>query len=108
MDDFEDDNAVAGDFYSIVGSAQYNELVEVEQQRERDREAQKLLAEQQKSDAMTLMQIAGMKTKKELDTLAQEKNAAEEKRSELEEKQRKEAEHARLVNQFPPPDLKHQ
>lgn len=107
MDDFDDENHVAGDFYSLVGGAQFNELQEVEKQREREREAQKRLLEQQQNASMTLMQIAGMKTHKELSALAAEKDAAEEKRLQQEEAKRKEAENARLVTQFPPPDIKH-
>jgi len=106
MDDFDDDQ-VASDFLSIVGDAQLNELIEVERRRDAEREAMKRLVEEQQSSAMTLMQIAGMRTQKELNALALEKNEAEEKRSRDEEIKRKEIENARLVNQFPPPDLRH-
>jgi len=107
FDDFDDGNYVAGDFYSIVGQAQINELEEVEKQREAEREAQKRLAEQQKSQAMTLMQIAGMRTKKELDQIAAVENAKADLKLAAEELKRKEAERERLHTQFPPPDIKH-
>lgn len=106
MDDFDDDQ-IAGDFHSLVGNAQLNELIEVERRRDAEREAMKQLAEDQKSSALTLMQIAGMRTQKELNALALEKNEVEEKRSRDEELKRKEIENARLVNQFPPPDMRH-
>lgn len=109
MSDFDefDDEIVAGDFYSLIGAAQHNELVEVEKQRERDRQAMQELEEKQKSAAMTLMQIAGLKSQKEIDQLLAEKNEADVKRVEEEERKRKALENARLTDQFPPPDLSH-
>jgi hypothetical protein len=107
MSEFDDDNYVANDFYSLVGDAQLKELREVEKQREIEREKMKQLAEESQSKSMTLMQIAGLRSQKEIDALSLEKNEAEEKRLKDEDTKRKEQEHARLVNQFPPPDLKH-
>lgn len=107
FDDYEDDGYVAGDFRMIVGQVQLNELEEVERQREREREAAKRLAEEQKSKAMSLMQIAGLKTAKEIEQLAQDKNAQETARTEAEEQKRKEAERERLHAPFPPPNIKH-
>lgn len=107
MSEFDDDDYIAGDFYSLVGSAQLNELREVEKRRDAEREQMRQLAEDQASKSMTLMQIAGMRSQKEIDAATEEKNVVEEKRSRDEETQRKAQEHARLVNQFPPPDLKY-
>jgi hypothetical protein len=106
MDPFDEDN-IAGDFFSLVGRAQVAELEEIERLRDKERAAMRALAEEQRSPSMTLMQIAGMRTQKELDALADQKNVQEEQRDHDEELKRKEAERARLVNQFPPPDLKH-
>lgn len=108
FDDFDEGNNIAGDFYSIVGQAQFNELEMVEKQREAEREAQRRLAEEQKSQAMTLMQIAGMRSQKEIDALLREKNAKADEQLVQEEQKRKDAERERLVNQFPPPNIKHQ
>ncbi len=106
MSDFDDEDYIANDFHQLVGAAQLNELREVEKQRDAEREKMKQLAEAQNAKAMTLMQIAGLQSQKELDAAAAEKNAVEEKRSQEEEAKRKETERARLVNKFPPPDLK--
>lgn len=108
MSDYDDEDVVAGDFYSLVGSAQLAELIEVERKREHEREAMKALEIKRNSTSMTLMQIAGMKTQKELAALQHEKNAVEEAKSNTEESERKKAENAKLTNAFPPPDLKHQ
>lgn len=108
FDDDDSDHYVSGDFYSIVGAAQINELEAVEKQREKEREAAKRLAEDQKSSAMTLMQLAGMKTRKELEQLAQAKDAKEDLKSDAERAKLKAEEQARLVNQFPPPNLTNQ
>ena len=106
MDDFgDDDDYIAGDFHSLVGQAQFNELEEVERQREKERAAARRLAEEQKSNAMTLMQIAGMKSAREIEQLAKEKETRYIASSEAEEQKRKEAERARLNAPFPPPDL---
>lgn len=107
MSEQEDDDFVSNDFYSLIGGAQLNELREAERQREIEREARQQLAQQQDPKAMTLTALAGMRSKKEIDALAEEKNALEDKRMQTEEQKRKEQEHARLVNKFPPPDLKH-
>jgi hypothetical protein len=107
MSEYDDDSYVAQDFHSLIGSAQLSELQEVERKRDLEREAMRQLAEDQKSSAMTLMQIAGMRSQKEVDAVAVEKDAAEAKRIQDAEAKRKEQEHARLVNKFPPPDLKH-
>lgn len=107
MSEFEDDTYVAGDFYSLIGNAQLSEMIEVEKQRDIEREERQQLAEAQTPNAMTLMQIAGLRTQKELEAAAEEKNAVEDKRSKEAETQRKEQEHARLHNPFPPPDLRH-
>jgi hypothetical protein len=105
FDDFDETNHVSGDFYSLVGQAQLSELEQVEKQREAEREAQKRLAEEQQSSAMTLMQIAGMRTRKEIEQLTREKDVKDDERLANEDKKRKEAERERLSNQFPPPDL---
>ena len=95
------------DFYSIVAQAQFSELEAVEKQRERERELARELAEKQNAASMTLMQIAGMKTAKELEAAQAATDVREDERLEAEAKKRKQDERERLHNQFPPPDLKH-
>jgi len=107
MSDLEDESYIAGDFYSLIGSAQLNELKQVELAYVAEREEAQQLTQEQNPGAMTLMQIAGLRSQKELDAVAEEKNAVEDKRLADAEVQRKEQENARLQNKFPPPDLKH-
>lgn len=107
MSEFDDDDFVSNDFYSVVGNAQLNELRAVEKQREIEREKMNELAEDQESKAMTLMQIVGLRTAKELEVAAEEKNVVEDQRMRAEETKRKEQANAQLVNQFPPPNLTH-
>jgi phage FluMu protein gp41 len=111
-DDFaSDDDYISDDFGSLIAHAQLNELEEVERQRDQEREAALALARKHNpkfgtvEGPTTLMQIAGLQTQKELDVIAAEKNAIEDKKAQQIEKQRKEAEHARLVDPFPPPEL---
>lgn len=100
-----DDDYVADDFYSLVGNAQLNELKEIEKAREEERELQKQLAAKQNPNAMSLMALAGLRSQKELEVLAEQKNADEDKRLQDEQTKRKEMENARLVTKFPPPNL---
>lgn len=106
MSDF-DDEEIYGDFYSLVAQSQVNELLAVDKQREQERESMRLLAEKNKQAAMTLMQIAGLKSQKELDQITAEKLDEDVKRSEEENRKRKAAENAKLQDQFPPPTITH-
>lgn len=106
-EEYDDDTAISGDFYSIVNAAQLNELEEVERAREREKAARDQLAEAQRSSAMTLMQIAGLRSAKEIEAMMKDKDTREIAKSEEEEQKRKDAERERLVNKFPPPILKH-
>lgn len=105
FDDYSDDDYVAGDFHSLVGLAQYNELVEVEKQREAERKRAQQLREESASKDMTLMQIAGLKSQKEIDKETALKDAADQKRDLAEQQKRKDIEHAKLRDQFPPPNI---
>jgi cell division protein FtsB len=102
FDDYNDDDYVASDFHMIVGEAQYNELVKVERQREREREAARAL---RKANEMTLMQIAGLKSQREIDKEDSTKDVAEQQRLQLETVKRKEIENAKLRDQFPHPNI---
>lgn len=102
FDGYDDDDYVATDFHMIVGEAQYNELVEVEKQRERDREAARAL---RKENEMTLMQIAGLKSQREIDKELTAKDTVEQQRLQLETMKRKEQENAKLRDQFPHPNI---
>ena len=107
MSEYDDDMDayVASDFYSIVGDAQLNELKEVEKARDREREEMRLLQEKAKNASMTLAQVAGLKSAKEMEQLLQEKNTRDDAKLVDENKQRKAEEKARLENRFPPPEL---
>lgn len=107
MGEFDDVNEdeISGDFFTLVNQVQFNELEAVEKQREQEREINRELQSRHDAAAMTLIQVAGLKSQKEIDQLLHEKNQADIKRQEADEKKRKDAEHARLIDQFPPPDL---
>jgi len=102
-----DDDEIADDFYSLVADAQLNELKAVDAQRAYEREEIALLNEHRKEQAMTLMQIAGMKSQKELDRIAAEKHSEEVEQTKNEDRKRKAAENAKLTDQFPPPIISH-
>lgn len=107
MSEYDDDMDayVASDFYSIVGDAQLNELKEVEKAREKEREDWRILQEKQKNPSLTLAQVAGLKSAREMEQLLDEKNTRDDAKLVDEAKQRKAEEKARLENRFPPPEL---
>lgn len=102
--EYEDDDFVSPDFAMLIDSAQRNELAALEKAREREREAQRKLNAANSSQAMTLSQIIGLKSQKELDQEAAAKLSAEEKKDLVDETKRKENAKQRLANQFPPPE----
>lgn len=104
FDDYDDgEQYIAEDFYSIVGSAQRNELEKVEKERAQQRQAQ--LDAMKENNDLTLLQAIGLKTQKDIEVLTQDRTVREEKRSEEDEQKRKEAERVRLEAKYPPPDL---
>lgn len=103
-DDFDGEDAfVAADFYTIVHDAQMNELEAEEKRLNEERERNRELARQQNPNSMSLMQVVGLRTKKELDRDVESKMEEEEKKSEETIQKEKEEAHARLTNKFPPP-----
>lgn len=107
MDEFDEDNDayVASDFYTLVADAQFNELKEVEKHRAREREDARLLQEKSNASVMTLAQIVGLRTEREMEQLTQDRDEREVEKSEAEDKKRKADEKERLVARFPFPDL---
>lgn len=101
----DEENFIAYDFHTLVYDAQHAELVLEEKRREEEREKARELAQQNNPSAMSLMQIAGLRSQKELDKEAAEKTSQEVAQDKVAEQRRKDEENERLVARFPYPDL---
>lgn len=106
MDGFDDDDDfVSPDFQTIIGMAQYNELVAEEKRRSEEREKTQELMRQQHPQFRTLPQIMGLRSQAELDKELNAKMDREEAKSnEIIAKEKEEA-NARLESRFPPPNI---
>ena len=104
--DEDDEYAVSPDFNTVIMTAQYNELVAYEKEREKLRDRERELYEASQPKARTLMQIAGMRSQRELDAELAAKQQREEDQSAQREKAIKAEEQNRLVSRFPPPILR--